>query len=205
MSHYETLGVAKDADMPTIKKAWRRKASKAHTDRGGGDHTQMVAVNRAYETLSDRKKRARYDQTGDDRPIHSLDAKAMELIMQVFGQMLDQAHDTQDVIGLTRHQLRTTLSEIETKRVNTGRQIEALERKRKRLGHKGEKVERNFLDDLIAQRIAQLNHAAEQMGEAISTFKRGIELLDDYTYTQGKATEVGAIWKTYVYSGTGSR
>lgn len=67
-THYDTLGVEKDADAETIKKAWRRKASKAHTDRGGGDHGQMVALNRAHEVLSDPEKRARYDQTGEDGP-----------------------------------------------------------------------------------------------------------------------------------------
>ena len=61
MSHYETLGVKKDADQATIKKAYRKLASTHHPDKGG-DTKKFQEVQVAYDTLSDANKRAEYDQ-----------------------------------------------------------------------------------------------------------------------------------------------
>ena len=64
---YETLGVARDADVSTIKKAYRKLAMKFHPDKNPGDKTaakMYVELNNAYEVLSDDTKRQRYDMTG---------------------------------------------------------------------------------------------------------------------------------------------
>lgn len=60
MDHYETLGVSRDADGPTIKKAFRKLAMKHHPDKGG-DEQQFKNIQQAYETLSDPEKRHAYD------------------------------------------------------------------------------------------------------------------------------------------------
>lgn len=181
-THYDTLGVAKDADSAAIKKAWRSKASKAHTDREGGDHSQMVAVNRAYEVLSDPEKRARYDQTGQDGPAQSLDSKAVDAVMQIVMAMIDQAPDHEDVIALARRHMERSMSEFRSKRTSHERQIEKMEKKRKRLTHKGKKIQRNFLDDLLSQKIVQYQQGFTGIDEAIEVFTRGLELLEDYAY-----------------------
>lgn len=69
--YYEVLGVAKDADEATIKKAYRQLAKKYHPDVNPGDKTaeeKFKEVNEAYQTLSDPQKRASYDQFGPDGP-----------------------------------------------------------------------------------------------------------------------------------------
>jgi len=60
---YEVLGVEKDADPKTLKKAYRKLCLKHHPDKGGDEHT-FKEVNAAYEIISDEKKRALYDQYG---------------------------------------------------------------------------------------------------------------------------------------------
>jgi curved DNA-binding protein len=65
---YQELGVEKSASEAEIKKAYRKLASKLHPDKNPGDkraETKFKAVNRAYQTLSDAKKRALYDEFGD--------------------------------------------------------------------------------------------------------------------------------------------
>src|SRR5512140_1053054 len=65
---YQELGVEKSATEAEIKKAYRKLASKLHPDKNPGDkkaETKFKAVNRAYQTLSDSKKRALYDEFGD--------------------------------------------------------------------------------------------------------------------------------------------
>ena len=62
--YYKTLGVARDADERTIKKAYRRLAREHHPDKGGSQE-KMAEINEAFGVLGDAELRARYDQ-GDD-------------------------------------------------------------------------------------------------------------------------------------------
>ena len=64
---YEVLGIEKGASDEDIKKAYRKLAKKYHPDLNPGDkeaEQKMKEVNAAYEVLSDKEKKARYDQFG---------------------------------------------------------------------------------------------------------------------------------------------
>ncbi len=64
---YELLGVARDADADTIKKAYRRMARQYHPDVNPDPEAQekFKEISLAYEVLSDAQKRASYDRGGD--------------------------------------------------------------------------------------------------------------------------------------------
>ena len=65
--YYEVLGVSKDADDATIKKAYRQLAKKYHPDMNPGDkeaEKKFKEASEAYAVLSDADKRRQYDQFG---------------------------------------------------------------------------------------------------------------------------------------------
>jgi molecular chaperone DnaJ len=64
--YYETLGVSRTASEDEIKKAFRKLAHKYHPDKGTGDEKKFKEINEAYQVLSNKEKRARYDHTGQD-------------------------------------------------------------------------------------------------------------------------------------------
>lgn len=68
MDYYKILGVEKNATESDIKKAYRKLAQKHHPDTGQGDEKKFKEATQAYEVLSDKQKRAQYDQFGAAGP-----------------------------------------------------------------------------------------------------------------------------------------
>lgn len=64
--YYEVLGVERDADQRTIKRAFLKRAREVHPDVSDDPHAEekFKEVNEAYSVLSDEQKRANYDRFG---------------------------------------------------------------------------------------------------------------------------------------------
>lgn len=64
---YELLGVSRDVDADSLKKAYRRLARQYHPDvnKDPAAEDRFKEIGRAYEVLSDPQARARYDQFGE--------------------------------------------------------------------------------------------------------------------------------------------
>jgi len=62
-NYYEILDVSKDATHEEIKKRFRELAKKTHPDKTKEDsEEQMAELNKAYEILSDKERREKYDR-----------------------------------------------------------------------------------------------------------------------------------------------
>lgn len=65
--YYEVLGISKNATDDEVKKAYRQLAKKYHPDLNPGNaeaEAKFKEVNEAYEVISDKEKRAKYDRFG---------------------------------------------------------------------------------------------------------------------------------------------
>lgn len=64
--YYEVLGVPRDADPDTVRRAYRKLARKYHPDLNSDSDAEerFKELGEAYEVLSDAEKRERYDRLG---------------------------------------------------------------------------------------------------------------------------------------------
>ena len=64
---YQILGVSRDADADTLKRAYRKLARQYHPDvnKEPGAEEKFKEIGKAYEALADPETRARYDQFGE--------------------------------------------------------------------------------------------------------------------------------------------
>ena len=92
--YYEVLGVARDASLQDIKKAYRRLAVENHPDRNPGDseaEERFKEASQAYAVLSDPDKRAGYDRFGhqgvDGQPFTGFDPGAFGDFADILGDL----------------------------------------------------------------------------------------------------------------------
>lgn len=65
--YYRRLGLARDATFEEIRRAFRKLAPDVHPDTSGEkDDSRFKAIEEAHAVLSDKQKRAEYDDTGGD-------------------------------------------------------------------------------------------------------------------------------------------
>jgi molecular chaperone DnaJ len=79
--YYRVLGVARGASQDEIKKAYRKLARKHHPDVNQGNKAaeeKFKQLSGAFEVLSDPKKRAMYDEFGEDAAKLGFDPKKAE-------------------------------------------------------------------------------------------------------------------------------
>ena len=84
-SFYEVLGVPKTADADAIKKAYRKLAKDLHPDKNPGNKKKedhFKKVNQAFDALGDPKKRALYDEFGEEGLREGFDAEKVRAYKQ---------------------------------------------------------------------------------------------------------------------------
>ena len=70
MSHYETLGISKNASKDDIKNAYRKLAKIYHPDKNTNNNSKesFQRIQEAYETLIDSDKKNAYDNPFHQQP-----------------------------------------------------------------------------------------------------------------------------------------
>lgn len=115
--YYEILGVSRSAEDREIKKAYKRLAMKYHPDRNIGNknaEAKFKEIKKAYEILTDKQKRAAYDQYGDAafEQTNSSNADFSDIFGDVFGDIFGGSRRHKSNRGADlRYNIELTLEE----------------------------------------------------------------------------------------------
>ena len=118
MTHYETLGVTRDASQDEIKKAYRKLAAQHHPDRGG-DTAKFQEIQSAYAILSDIDKKSEYDNPHTQNfpgsgGFHFHGGGMPQGFEDIFGQMFGGAHPFGHMFNGGRNSPRNRTLNIQT-------------------------------------------------------------------------------------------
>lgn len=172
--HYETLGVSEDASAAEIKRAYRRKAERAHPDKKGGNQDEMIAINRAFDVLGDPKRKLLYDATGQDgqRPIEE---QMRGLLMQGFQQAL--AAGSQMILRDVRRFVEEAKAKTIASQKEMRQGIKELEKRRQKIKSKGKE---NLFHMIVDKEIQNLKQNIAVMDEGLKVVEAALKALDEY-------------------------
>lgn len=178
--HYESLGVDPAAPADQIKKAYRRKAMKHHPDRGG-KREEFLAIQLAYDTLSDARKRAYYDAHGEDEPEQNIEQAARAEVCGLFMRLVDKFDPVHhNLIAYARKALDERERSLPEELKKLHQKIRKVESALSRLKHKGAGV--NFLALALHAQVEQLKDAHEKGKKVFEVLNAVRKMIDSYEY-----------------------
>lgn len=199
MSLYDELGVKKDADAATIKRAHRKRVSETHPDVKGGDSEEFRKAQHAYMVLIDPERRKKYDDTGEEgeqgsrqRSPEQMEAEeANQILGALVTALINDPGVTDTLIDHTdlAKRIRDMLVQSEHGRrqelANVGRQIQRAEKMarkwRRKKAKKGEEKP-DLIAAMFSAQIAALNQRVSAIQRADRINARVIALIDGYDY-----------------------
>lgn len=173
--HYDTLGVPRDADGKTIKRAYRKKSMKAHPDRGGSEE-RMANLNQAYQCLADPVRRETYDRFGQDVHGFVLDQRVKGLICKTFAKVVEECEN--GMLDTTKQRLRSHMDRIQAVIAQATVSRDKLQRKRSKV--KSKDGEQNLFHLVVDDKIKHLSVALQQMELDFKITKSALDVLNQY-------------------------
>lgn len=162
--------------------AYKSLAQRYHPDREHGDEERFREIQKAYDVLGDKDKRAYYDETGK-YDFHPLEDEAMSHIISMFSQLIDQNAQVPDVIEAVRKAVTDNIASLR-------REILTLESRCSGYKNKKGKIkcsaEINCYEQVLDQNIEKLDGQANNGKHLIEVFNVVLKILEDYEDTTPK-------------------
>lgn len=198
LNPYEELGVARDADEATIRRAYRKVSKQAHPDAGGTEEA-FAKVTTSLAVLTDPKKRKAFDDTGrieEDKPdidgaaaisiIQGQIAGIVNTYMNGFAPALDPRR--LDVMARVKAGIQNEIYQGETA-MRGGEKVIAFLRDmstrfKKRAGDipGTDPITAGFL-----QQVAQNEEQMNQLRTQVRYHRLALEIVETYDFTQDPA------------------
>jgi curved DNA-binding protein CbpA len=178
---YDILGVTCDATQEEIRKAYKSQAGKCHPDKNPDDPEATVkfqALQKAYSILNDPEKRKRYDQTGAEDNVPTLDEAANYLIAQVW------LHSAERAGFAARNYLLETTQALQNNLRQCTIDKKKFQNSYNKLEYLISKTEADpFMLRILEVKLQEIKHQKAHAEEATEVMTRALELLDGYKYT----------------------
>jgi curved DNA-binding protein CbpA len=191
-THYDTLGVSKDADAATLKKAYRKRAKQTHPDKKGGDSKEFQDVSRAYAILSEPASRAQYDEFGESADsCQSLRQKAEAALVPMLVNAVSNLNiESVDVIASMRDaviQCKLKYSDnVLQARKEANHMQKALKRLRRKTGEN-----KGLLFSAIEDAIKQAEAREQMFKFEVAKGEEMLNVLDEYEWQRDQPQEFG--------------
>lgn len=195
MTLYDDLGVPKDADAATIKKAHRKRVKSTHPDNKEGSAEEFRKVQNAYLVLSNPDRRKRYDETGDAEhsSIRSPEEQEREEALQALGsmvvQILAEPDSSLDYTDMQKQLLSVTAKTargMSDDKSKTEREIKRAEKVAKRWKRKKKTEGPDMIAAVMTSQIGTLNMRLAQIERALRVNDKVRVMIEEYEYAFDK-------------------
>lgn len=185
---YRILGVDKNADKSTIKKAYRKASKKTHPDIPGGSPKKFALVKKSFDILYDDRRRKKYDETGDDseKSPDNAQGDAVNFIAFAFNQVLAKCAESGES-PLEINMVNKVISEINKNIAESEKQI----RISKGMLDVDQKLSGRFTHDkdsvfenIISHRITQLRANISNMEKSVVSGNAAKDLIKDCQFKE---------------------
>lgn len=188
---YDTLGVDRDADDDTIRKAYKNAAKKAHPD-GGGNAEAFHEVGRALAVLTDPERRKRFDETGKDEERVNLRKNEYNVLAELFDAIINHDDFTpkDNIVLLMQKLLNERLSRIneailtvKVSRKKCKRIIKGLVRRKGKGG--------DALREIFNGKLHAIEESMADLQDQLSNHRKALNIVLDYDYMPQKDEPTG--------------
>jgi curved DNA-binding protein CbpA len=184
---YEVLGVDKTATTDEVRKAYRKKAVKAHPD-AGGNRADWDRLQRALTVLSNPNSRGRYDRTGDEdvggadtMPAFILQT-AIQAVRHVIAKAGEKGADPCqfDIVAVAVRHLTGQIRQQVTAKAEKKNSIADIRRIGKRF--KSKKGKPNRIGAMFESSANDQERDLDNIDRQIEVLKGAVEVLKDHTF-----------------------
>jgi curved DNA-binding protein CbpA len=178
---YEDLELATTCTPEEIKHQYRILAQIHHPDKGG-DEEKFKRIKTAYETLSDPRKRAQYDSTGEYYEDMSINNEVLTRLSNMISHFTQQINPEIDDLILKMkvdiYQAQTHTNNLINDCNNTIRKLNVIATKIK-LKKEGE----NILKSIVEGKIKLVQTDLAFHNRTLVVLEKMLEVLEDYHFS----------------------
>jgi DnaJ-class molecular chaperone len=179
---YKILGVDKKSSIEEIKKAYRKLALIHHPDKNNGEESQeFIDIVTAYTILKDKKKRKKYDKTGEfDTQVFDKRKSALNFLATIFMNIVrDPNYDplTKDVFKIMNICIDQEMQRMRVKEQKVSEWIKKFELIEGRIKGKD-----SLFNDVLNTELRQQNKLKDDVNHEIEIMAEARKILKDYKY-----------------------
>lgn len=201
-THYDTLGVTRDAKPDDIKKAFRKRAKSCHPDHhdgNGSKEAEFKELATAYNVLSNTDARRHYDATGEEKTAaHTTTMRAYELLAMLFQNLYQQNGDKVFLVDIIAKMAEATHGMERDAKTTAGKlrkQNKILDKLMTRVKHKD--GDQTILHSVLGKERQGNRQTMVKLRADMLVFRRVRVLLTDYSFEpDAPEPQAEAMWRT---------